>query len=359
MSTQQAEVTNGKAKKSYQGVKESLLSAALEKLQADGLIPHDPRVTSMTRKQKIAAMEHYTAKLPPAEIGTCDACGLDSSAVRFEACPYCGVGDPKDAGGTASAIVPAAAEQVHHGEVVDHDTGRPVKGDVAELDRRVIKIKQLFLGSMNAQWAVAGELADIEQQQLWKHRRTTDGKVAYKTIENFVQQELGITRRYMRQLLEIRTRYTEQDVTAFGTSKLMFLMQMKPEAAKEELEKARGSGQMPPRRELAERHRAGSDDRKRPQKLNPAPREDGKVTVALVEGRTTVPLYKGEGVSKKITSEAMAKAELAPAKQVGDEPWGVWDLANDQRMFFTLTRSNTNQLRLVIKVQRIDPPSGK
>lgn len=337
---------------SIHGVKASLLKAdvvaqGVTKLRELGLVQDDPKTLS----DQVRVMQAYTAQVAKehgvGRLGVCHDCLQKSDCEIFASCPFCG--SSEDTGAQTSgthAIVPsadAAPSKVHEGVI---------EGGEEQLNKDVIEINQLQTGSMAAHWKIAQKLADIEKTARWKQRRTTEGGVAYRTMEAFATAELHMSRKYMRDLLRIFSRYTESDMRLLGPSKLRFLLQMEPAEEQKVLEQAR-QGKTSTKRELARQvGRKGTDDTRDKKKPSKAPESD-RITVASLTGKHSVDLFKQPDDPKTDPKE------WKPAKQLADTPFGYLAFANDTVAWFKIVRKPSGQLKLVVDIRRVDPKTGQ
>ncbi len=351
---------------------EAALTTCLEKLCEAGVLEL-AHVRSMTLEAKVKAMQGFTEermadKESFVNVGPCDRCGQDSDAQILEVCPYCGDRDAPEEypppPEPEAAEEPGEAAIVHQASVVPA-IASPGTGAAAALDQVVAEIRQLEIGAKLGLWAIGQRIIQIEEQGLWKQRLTVDGQVAYRNVEQFAREELSYSARYVLDIVTICRRYTRQQVEVNGAKKLRLLMQMTPEAQQETLDAARG-GELPPVRELEKKlgregkhvdpTKGGAEDgRKRAREPEPeAPKgkkdaEKGSmITFAAIAGMHVVEMFKKTSSDDPDSYEAATKIE--------DLPWGVWELSNDVRVFFSLVRTPKGRIKMRIDPRRIPPP---
>ena len=308
----------------------------------------------------VEALQKKFAKDNQADVGPCDNCGARSLIdENVPACPFCGVGEEPVSGKVETAIPDGEA-------VIDPETGEVletgVRAIVAEgaveataeivpskdLDVLVEEIQRLNRDATATVWVLAGKVSELNKSERWKERRTVKGAVAYSKFEEFVKTELGMTREYVQTLQRCYVNYTEKDFAEVGVSKLRMILQFPKESQQEMLDKVR-TGEVPGKRAL-EREKNKAPGRralkakKDTTKGKSAP--TNAITVAAVEGKHSIKL------NKRMPSKS---DPLQPAKRLADEPWGVWDAANDVRFFFFVTTNAAGQVLLQFNVKRITP----
>ena len=345
------------------------------KLEVKGTGPTTPLL------KKVGALLAYFETRSDAEKGPCDHCGAEST-LDLPCCPFCGTGDnPPEA--IAEHVVDAAFERMEDGD--SSDSGEAEEPDetpaepadatfddlkpstslapevpegvleypkpAPDLDKLVQEIRELQRGTAAGAWLLAKKVTEVGKSQIWKQRRDDAGKPAYRTFEQFLEKELDIGRKYGTELLKLYGRFSEEEFQKVGPTKLRLVLQAPQEQQAEVLEKLKGGA---PRKEVTEEVRQARAEKglktsqgKTPKKNAPTP-ERKTITVAQIEGRKTIPLYKKpEG---RITID-----DAQRAKKLADVPFGYLDLTNDVRMWITvLPHPITGELTARVEFKRLE-----
>jgi hypothetical protein len=232
------------------------------------------------------------------------------------------------------------------------------KAGLADLDKSVSTIRKLMTETATNYWHLGKELNVIHEKQLWKQRTTEDGKVAFKSFDNFVSKEIGWSAMNAYRAIDVAKEYSESDVRKFGMTKLSLVLEA-PKEARAEIEEGlkKGATYRETKEKVKEaRAKAGTTRRETGRKKTPAGEksegakkarakaaaEKGKssrMTIANIEGTKTVRLY-AKGSDDK------------PAKKVADLPWGQMELSNDVVMQFAIVETTAGELVLRVKVKR-------
>lgn len=351
-------------------LKEDVLKKALQQLLQSGAL--DPSFPLATAEDRVRAMQRYTESVRKnpttrADIADCTNCGQPSDAGTLDVCPYCGEGD-----GDATVADPSTT------------TVLPAPGHGGVFDQHITKIKAFQVGQVVSGWSIGNELKAIEADGSWKERRTADGQVAYRTMEQACHAELNMSRRYMRELITICDRFSEHDVRLFGPTKIRVLMQLEEAEQQKLLDSARGTGVVPSRLELERmvptqdggertgkhlqlgegsgsksadvqsdpvkgakgKGRKGLGGAGKARKPEAAAPREGMVTIATMLGKQSCDLYK------KPTSK-QDPDDYERAKKIEDIPWGHIDLTNNVRIFIQIVRNPKGELRALWDVKRI------
>ena len=355
--------------------------------------------TTLEKKVEILAEEFRTNTPQTSMSDPCSNCGAESDLDRLDVCPYCGEGgiagetrepEPSDESGEVENEdddeEPAADNGDGPGEPVaapespaDPEqklvparrakkskapkekpstalakapttamTAAPAKM-LEELDRQVDEIKKLDKEQHRYTWMLALKLHELAKKMTWKARLTDDGKVKYRTFEEFADAELDITREFAQLYARIIDRgFTEKQVVELGPTKLRSVLWLPPAVQQKALTDFEGGAS---RREVDKKYRPHRPKAppptkaKKSKKSAPTERSDGKLTIALASKKYTLPAFKKpEGRNK----------EQVPAKKLADAPWALLELENDVRVWVTMAaHPKTGQLHFVLDVRRV------
>ena len=224
---------------------------------------------------------------------------------------------------------------------------------VQQLDADVAEVIRLNRGVCAGSWLLAQKVSEISESQRWKLRLDEQGKVKYRTFEDFARVELQMAPNYARDMQKIYVRFTQDVFEKIGPSKLRLVLQAPADQQEEVLEKIKDS--VTPKRALAaevqeRRAKAGlktsrGEKTKAPEKKPAAEQEKGKLTVAAIIGRQTVKLFKKPEKKGEETSRA---------KRLADRPYGHIDLGNDTRCWIEVTADAAGELVLKLDIRRIE-----
>lgn len=218
------------------------------------------------------------------------------------------------------------------------------------LDEAVAEVHRHVREDKANGWKLGTALFGIFEGQLWSLRQTKDGAPAYKTWDQFLASEVpAITTRYAWVLMKVAHAYTEEQFVESGPKKLYATLAVDDaDIRKHLLKKAEGGATV--RELIDEGRKAKKNSGKKHAKDHSATQKQktgekagaaGKITVATVLGRHSVPLY-AKGGDKKL------------AKTVDEGPWGFVDLVNDVRAHFAVTRDTKGHLRLNVNIKRVE-----
>lgn len=220
--------------------------------------------------------------------------------------------------------------------------GAPPAGTLpdAVLDQYVAEFKHIQRGMAAGSWVFAKKLVEGDIQGVWKRRKTSGGKVAYKNFETFSKVELGLSSRYVNMLQKMQTQFTEAQFKEIGPSKLRLVLEAAPGDKAKALEKLKAGAS---RREV-ERSIGRKGPNVESHKDKPKVSTSGKVTVALAEGKSKLPFVV-----------KVSKDEERPAKQMTDRPYARYKLANDAVLWVTLSKNADGEIVGLFDVRRVDP----
>lgn len=350
---------------------------------------------------KVALLVEHFKGLPEKDLADCDSCGA-ASDYHLDCCPFCGVGgeaappaepaaaepadedadqdDPDAAERDAISAEVEEAEQEEfspdaepepaataptepapapaasptgltrvRGKGVAKAKARPEVIDAVaeptELDSKIAEIRQLQRGAAAGAYVLATKISELAKTQLWKQRRSADGKVAYKNFEQFAKAELDMSRKYVTELQRLHARFSEKEFAEIGPTKLRLVLQA-PEAKQSEVLKKikEGAGKREAAKTVQKARAEAGMKNSRGEKPKPA-KATTTITVASIERRKTVKLWK---------KPAKKGEDLSPAKRLADVPFGSIDLANDVRLFFEIHVGKDGQLEARTEVRRVE-----
>lgn len=228
-----------KAKKKPTRVRNVLLA----KVNENGLLGHMVDVIGFTReqieKQSVAVkVELYCDWIASKEeearesgeddkFGECEECGAHL-LLEWGRCVVCGVhdGEVEPPEEETSGVITVTGK-----EVVDVQT-------TGELDEAVGRIKSFLVGSMRNYWNLGVELFSVYSNGLYKKRLKDDGKPTYKTWDDFVEAECGMSGPHARTIMVISQRFSEDQVEKLGVEKLRTIASLPTNHQAEMLQKA-------------------------------------------------------------------------------------------------------------------------
>jgi hypothetical protein len=282
------------------------------------------------------------------DLADCDNChGI--SLTELPSCPFCGDGaeeeGKKPEAPQAKPEVPRSIEPAKPTAL-----GKPA----AELDEHVARINDLKTAAVVCYWDLGREIYAVWHGRLYTQRTHEDGSATYKSFAQWCDVEIGFQERHARRLMEVALAFSRDDVARFGVKKLLIATQLPEEERQRLIEKMAeddslsssaiakevkdqllknkldGKGGRAPT--VAEQEgRAGKTAasreviaKKRAEVRAAAKKQgdEGRVTVASLLGRVTIPLFCG------VHGKGMDKSKVR-AQRIGDEPVGTEDLVND------------------------------
>lgn len=135
-----------------------------------------------------------------------NGCGAWSSA-DLDCCPVCGARDQDD----VEEEVEEAKEQG-----IEPDA-------VKQLDLAVVKVKKLAENTARNLHALGTELAIIHKNRWYKARRDASKMPVHKTWEDFCQNELEMSGRMVRNVMDVAKTFSEELCSRVGFTKLLFV----------------------------------------------------------------------------------------------------------------------------------------
>lgn len=258
-------------------------------------------------------------------------------------------GKPSTALVKASA---AAATKVHKAELVRE----------TDLDVALREFEALKVTAMEAYYAFCLKVVEISEKKLWKLRLDADGKQKYTAFDTFAAQELGMEAQNAYFMIGVVRNYTEKDIEAMGPRKLALILRAPPEdrddlaaavqkgMPKSKLEKAvkdakakrgyKGAG----KRGAAGAKAAATTNAKKAEKAAKTGSRD-TISIATIEGATTIKLFKQPATMKGFDPKALKDR----AKTLDGKPFGVEDLPNGVRCFYSLQKTDGG---LALRIER-------
>jgi len=217
--------------------------------------------------------------------------------------------------------------------------------DLNNAVQRVVELKSNTAADM---WKLGEELKGIHERQLWKLRVDDSGKCRYRSFEVFCAQEIGMSGTQCYKLIDIANQFNEDQVRKFGTTKLGLVLQAPKEDQAELLKEAESTSS----RQLVEKVRAKREEKgveKRDTGRKATPKSKGRasehIAIATVLGRKTIALF---------AKPASKKDDLKPATSLEDQPFGMDDLSNGVRELFSIRKTASGELQLVIDRKRLE-----
>jgi hypothetical protein len=228
-----------------------------------------------------------------------------------------------------------------------------------ELDTKVKRILDLKGATAVSYWHLGIAIKDLFDSQAWKQRNGEDGKPKYKGFDAFVHHELKMTPQNAYKIMDTAKTYTEDQVRAFGHTKLGLLLEAPAEdrerILKEVVERGGSKREVEKevrrvRKEKGHRKEVSRSGKKLPKDKGPRGQKKQTITVANMIGRKQIKLFAKPAGYKLGADLKDAKR----AKRIADVPFGVNDLENDVKQFYTLQEGPTGELILVVETKRID-----
>jgi hypothetical protein len=300
-------------------INERAVDAALKELRID--VKKNADLT-----KRVGLLKQFFETQEPADLSNCDEC-LADSLTRLASCPFCGLGEA-ETNGVALATTNGAAM---------------VLKAAPELDKYVEEIRAIQQQTGRVGWQLCQAIASGARSNVWKARQTADGKVAYKTYEQFAAHELGMSKKYVQSLIRIHERFSKEMIEQAGTSKLRLLIAAPPEKQGEVLEKIKRGAS---KREVG---RAARDEKKAPKKTAAPSEKRATITVAAIEGKGKVRLF-----AKPTSKDAFDEKTAKRARKLADTPWGWLDLTNDVRLTFTLLTDAAGEMFMRTSIARVE-----
>jgi hypothetical protein len=383
--------------KVQEGRAREALLACIAAHPVDGITP--VAIKRMLMENVVAGLVHWYTDVkhcPRAKQVECQACG-GISDTDLDACPFCGDGDEsapadsKAAAVTGSKAEPVEepeqddaatleavtvhgkakkghAELVHmppHAELVEHAgiVGEKEPATEGLLDRVVKRVSEMKANLAVHYWTLGKQLTVVFDRELWKMRKSSDGKPVYTTFPQWCEKELGTKAGSFYPLMDAARAYSEAQARKLGMTKLGQIVTAPKEAQAKILamaEKGASTRQIAAKvkeertkANLARRDTGrGKGGVGRPGKLSAAEKAKG-VTKADVNpaGRVTVAVSEGRSTLELFAKPAKKGSEPRRAKKLGDEPFAREELTNGVVRLYSVVQ-RASGLVLIIETQR-------
>lgn len=314
----------------------------------------------------------------------CQACQGISDA-DLEACPYCGDGEEagpgsepaqadvavlEDVKGKAKKAAKAAVAELPvpvsaHAELVEHAglVGEKEPATEGLLDRVVKRVSEMYANLAVHYWTLGKQMTVVFDRELWKMRKSSDGKPVYTTFPQWCEKELGKKAGAFYPLMDVAREYTEAQARKLGMTKLGQIITA-PDGAKAKIlalaEKGASTRQIAAKvkEERAKAKLARRDTGRgkggvgKGGKLSAAEKAAG-VTKTQVDptGRVTVAMVEGRSVLELFAKPAKKGAEPKRAKTLADEPYAREELTNGVVRLYSVVK-RASGLVLVLETER-------
>jgi hypothetical protein len=345
--------------------------------------PDDGETTTETLAVQLWA--DITQKVPIKDQCRCKQCaGIGS--YETDACPYCGHDVAEDVPEAPAAktageekkpmtTTEVKSEKTTKKEKTNGKSVAIVKDDTTpasmvhterDLDAAIQEIQKLKGAGAVSMYLLGKRIAEVHAG-IWKLRTEKDDKgkekPKYKTFEAFCLAEIGMTPANAYSLMDVSTHYSEEQVRAWGTSKLDLVLKA-PAAERPALEEKISKGAT--HREIKEEVRKIKKKTGHVRETRSASGRGGKrstkatkpkkaaITVANLIGTATVKLFRKPPSINGITTEKIDN--LPRAKKVGDVPFGYEELENDVVRFYTLDTTPGGELFIRIVTKHVEEP---
>lgn len=271
------------ARLNYSVMSAGILDAALERL---GVAP--PSQNTIPARASVLKKFFADQEKAGVEMLACTNCKGESPE-SFDSCPYCGDSETN----TGTPVIETTAEPAPI--EVATQSGGYVQVHVEDLDAALGNIRTFKKNVERCIWELATEIKRVHDEELWK-ARIIDGKPEHKTWKVFCAKELGMTHTHAYNLIDIATKFTREQVEAFGHTKLAILVSL-PEEKRNKLLPEAGSSTVRQLRDKADEERA--EPKRQSAVLSVMTRVGAKVELEMVGSNN-----KGK-----------------PATEIGDDPW--------------------------------------
>jgi DNA-binding phage protein len=231
------------------------------------------------------------------------------------------------------------------------------------LDSAIREIHEQKVRASEGLWELGRKIAHIYDNQLWK-LRSAGGKPKFKTVDQFCQEEIGMSPPAAWKLMSVAKEFTASAVKKFGTAKLGLVLQAPDELreamlekveagiAKAELEKDvveanKGRPTITTRQGVVKAKPMLEGASKPGPKSKQSSSKGGQITVASILGTQTQVMYCKASMRGE-------KSTWTKAKTVGDAPCAVIELENAVVQIITLLEHTDGTLKIEIKTRRLE-----
>jgi hypothetical protein len=226
-------------------------------------------------------------------------------------------------------------------------------GTAKELDKKVAEIRQYGSDFRSKYWHVGNAIKEIADKKLWNQRLDEEAKPTYKSFDQFVKAELGMSSGAAYAAMDVAKDFTESQVREIGSYKASLILSAPKEDQAALLDEAKKgkSGRKLKAAVKAKRAAKGVTKRETGRKVMPAGnagkvRLADKITIASIEGSKVVDLY--------VTGDATKRA-----RTIDDKPYGVEQLENDVVRYYSVSATPGGDLRIRIVTKREPPPKAE
>ena len=232
----------------------------------------------------------------------------------------------------------AKVETVHEAVLVEN-------ANPAEFDKFVAEVKQIQNVANVSSYMLAKKLAEGEMSGVWKTKLNVKQKPEYGNFDAFAQVELGMSGKYVRTMLKLFARFTEEEFKTIPVTKLRLVLEVSPDAQPDVMKKIKdGASRRQIERDIGRKPGHGEQRPAGPKaKPRPLPSLDGQVTVALVAKKKRFAFWQDEAGTK-------------PAKSITGSTWGYLPIVvNDTQVLITLMKNDSGEIVGVAEARRVDP----
>lgn len=309
----------------------------------------------------VSKLETHFLKQPKETLAQCDQC-MGWSDENLPDCPFCNDGKEAAAEPPPAAPVPAEVaskkgeklERAASAPLLSLAGGRPIFSE-KDLDESIARLKAASDRTADSAYEMGRELALI-REHLWEQRTGEDGKPKYKSYNQFLEEELGISAGYGNKLRRIAETFTIDQFRAHGVEALKAI-----NAAPKEVHEM-----------LLKHHKEGSTVAQLEEEVREIRIQTG--TTVVPSAATKAASEKGRNVPSAAATEAAAAARRKPGITVGfkesggtidlmarptkkgeeprkartleEQPYGTIEAINGKKVVLTVKTSAAGELKL-------------
>jgi hypothetical protein len=346
-------------------------------------------------KAKIALVEtlirHFRTENEVGDLVKCDNCG-GISTPDFELCPFCGVGDEESGVVAVDGVVEKSDDEADPDVEVNVETveefeeevpaveevkaevivpvakkrGRPRKEataiakignveisqpgspemdgfTVTDLNSALEKVIALKTETSKNYWLLGKE------NQLWKLRKSDDGKYLYRSFDAFCLAEIRMSGAQCYKMMDVAASFDEEQISKFGMTKLNLVLQAPKEDQTELLSEAASASSRKLAEKVSEKRKEKGVEKRDTGRKQIAAKSKGRqseyMTIANILGKTKIRLFQ------KPTKRG---EELQPASDISQSPFGYTDLPNGVREMYGLEQDQKGYWYLRIERKRVE-----